>query len=91
MIPHSEVAQVAALEEYRASLIAQYGPLIGGRDLVRSLGFGTQAAFDKARREQRLPIRAFRIDGRRGCFAATAELARWLWMRQFGEEETNEF
>lgn len=81
MIPQPETAQVAALEEYRASLIAQYGPLIGGRDLVRSLGFRTQAAFDKARREQRLPIRVFRIEGRRGRFALTLDVAQWLVAR----------
>ena len=74
----------SAPPDYEARLTAQYGPLIGGADLVRALGFRTQAAFDKARAEQRLPIRTFTIDGRRGHFAATAEFARWLWNQQFG-------
>lgn len=74
----------ASLDDYQARLTAQYGPLIGGQELVRGLGFRTQAAFDKARREARLPMRVFTIEGRRGNFAATAEFARWLWTQQFG-------
>lgn len=77
-------APSASAQDYEARLNAQYGPLIGGPELVRALGFRTQAAFDKARTEQRLPIRTFTIDGRRGHFAATAEFARWLWNQQFG-------
>jgi hypothetical protein len=73
------------LHDYQQRLLDQYGPLIGGPDLVRALGYRTQAAFDKARQEQRLGLHTFAIDGRRGRFAATDEFARWLWTQQFGD------
>lgn len=73
------------LSDYEERLSARYGPLIGGIDLAHALGFRTQAAFDKARQEGRLPMRTFTIEGRRGHFAATAEFARWLWTQQFGQ------
>jgi hypothetical protein len=85
MIEPLPSAAPPTLADYQHRLVAQYGPLIGGPDLVRALGYRTQAAFDKARQEERLPMRTFSIEGRRGRFAATDEFARWLWTQQFGD------
>lgn len=59
-------------------LIDQFGPLIGGKDLMKALGYRTQAAFYKAIRESRIKVAIFEIDGRQGKFAMTNEVGKWL-------------
>ncbi|MBD8882310.1 hypothetical protein IHE49_17645 [Rhodanobacter sp. 7MK24] len=68
-----------SLGEYRLELTTLYGPLIGGRELGRVLGFSTQEAFRQAVKRGNMPVRTFAINGRRGKFAATADIAAWLW------------
>lgn len=60
------------------SLLKQYGPLMGGAELYRSLGFRSAAAFQRAVRDNALSIRIFAVPGRRGKFALTADVAAWL-------------
>ena len=60
------------------SLSAQFGPLIGGKDLFRVLGFRTPAAFRRALRLNRLGVVTFAIEGRRGQFALSADVEKWL-------------
>ena len=55
-----------------------YGPLVGGKDLMRLLGFKTSAAFRRAARMNKLGIHTFEIEGRRGKFAFTDEVECWL-------------
>jgi len=59
-------------------LLDQFGLLIGGKDLMRALGYRTQAAFYKAIRESRLGVNVFEIEGRQGKFAMTREVGQWL-------------
>jgi len=59
-------------------LLDQFGPLIGGKDLMKALGYRTQAAFYKAIRESRIKVTIFEIDGRQGKFAMTNEVGQWL-------------
>lgn len=68
-----------SLTEYRLELTSLYGPLIGGRDLGRALGFRTQEAFRQALKRGHMPIQTFKVEGRRGKFAMTADIAAWLW------------
>ena len=55
-----------------------FGPLIGGKDLVHVLGFKTPAAFRQALRLNRLELKIFAIEGRRGKFALTSDIEKWL-------------
>jgi len=59
-------------------LLNQYGPLIGGQDLIQALGFTTGTAFRQAIQRQQLPIKVFELPNRRGRFAFTADLHAWL-------------
>ena len=62
----------------RDHLIEQYGPLVGGGDLAQVLGFQTTAALRQARRRGKISLRTFRIEGRQGLFAFTADVSAWL-------------
>lgn len=59
-------------------LLNQYGPLIGGHNLIRALGYTTGTAFRQAIQRKQLPIKVFELPNRRGRFAFTADLAAWL-------------
>jgi hypothetical protein len=62
----------------RDHLTQQYGPLVGGGDLAQVLGFQTTAALRQARRRGKISLRTFRIEGRQGLFALTADVSAWL-------------
>jgi hypothetical protein len=53
-------------------------PLIGGKELILSLGYPSAAAFRQAQRRGQLPIEVFSIPNRRGKFALRADFAHWL-------------
>lgn len=59
-------------------LLDQYGPLMGGRDLVMALGYRTLPAFRKACRENLLGITVFTLPNRKGRYAFTRDVADWL-------------
>lgn len=62
------------LENY----FAKFGPLMMGRDLWRALGYPTFAAFVMARRRGTVPVAVFEIPMRKGVFAYTEDVARWV-------------
>lgn len=68
--------------ELAASLVATYGPVVGGKELARALGFRTQSAFRKALDRGALSVKIFEMPGRRGRFALSTELATWLWRQR---------
>lgn len=59
-------------------MLQEYGPLMGGEDLRRALGYRTWSAFARAVRAEALLVKVFEIPGRRGRFALTQEVAEWL-------------
>lgn len=61
-----------------SALITAHGELIGGVELARCLGFRTTRAFQKAAAADRLPVETFVLEGRRGRFARTRDIAIWL-------------
>src|SRR5690349_7802880 len=73
-----------SLEDYQDQMVQILGPTIGGAALVSALGFPTSDAFLKARLRNRLPIPTFALDRRRGRFAATSDVAAWLWAQRKG-------
>ena len=59
-------------------LTAQHGELIGGQALARCLGYRTQRAFQVALQRRQVPVATFGLPGRRGRFARTLEVVRWI-------------
>ena len=70
-----------------ARLTARLGELIPASKLWRELAFPSASAARKARSRGVFPIEVFRLKGRRGHFARTQVLARWLARAHI---ETNE-
>jgi hypothetical protein len=69
------MGEVSQLEE---RLLKEHGPLMSGAALQRALGFRTAAAFKKALRNGHLHLNVFHIEGRRGLFCLTSDVAGWL-------------
>lgn len=61
-----------------ADLSSRYGPLIGGADLWRLLGYASGEAFRQATKRGCLPVPIIHIPHRRGRFALAIDIARWL-------------
>lgn len=62
----------------RREMLEMYGPMLSGSAIATVLGFKSYSAFYKARREEKLPVKVFDLEGRRGPFARTADIADWL-------------
>lgn len=61
----------------------RHGPMLGGMDLARALGYRSLAAFRQARRRGQVEVGLFTVPNRRGVFALGIDVARWLsHMRQ---------
>jgi len=71
--PVMQLAQ--KLEE---DLLNLYGPMVYGKALYKSLGYGSGDAFRQAVSRKIVPVPVFPIKGRRGKFALTKEVAHWL-------------
>ena len=56
----------------------RHGPIIGNTTLARALGFANLAALRQARRRGHIDLHIFKISGRRGFFALTADVVEWL-------------
>ena len=65
-------------DDLALSLTSRYGPLLSSRDLWQVLGFPIPAAYRQALARDRIPVPLFEIEGRRGRFALTQEVAQWL-------------
>jgi hypothetical protein len=59
-------------------LLQEHGPLLSASDVAKLLAFRSTDALRQARIHQRLPIEMFRVEGRRGWFAATMVVAAWI-------------
>ncbi len=70
--------------DFESRLIRALGATVGGKSLAQALGYPSQDAFRKAHQRGRVAVVTFEVQGRRGRFAAAADIATWLW-RQRGE------
>ena len=59
-------------------LTQTHSELIGGRALAHCLGCRTHRAFQMDARSGTFPIATFELSGRRGRYAKTESVARWL-------------
>jgi len=71
----SDAPLVNALYEHFRN---QHGPILGGADLSKALGYRSLAAFRQARRRGQVEVRLFSLPNRRGVFALGIEVAQWL-------------
>ena len=72
-------SDVSALEsQLLTDIQRQYGPLVGGTDLLQILGFPSSEAFRQALSRGSIPVPIFAIPHRRGKFALAQDLAVWL-------------
>lgn len=65
-------------ERLQRDLQAAHGPVLGGSDLARALGYRSMAAFRQARRRAQVKVTLFTLPHRRGVFALASDVAIWL-------------
>lgn len=65
-------------DQLRSELLECYGPMVGGPELIKLLGFKTYTAFYRTWRAGDLGVQVFHIPGRRGLFALTQDVAAWM-------------
>ena len=59
-------------------LSERYGEVIGGKTLSHILGFSSMAAMKQSLSRKTLLLPVFFIEGRRGRYALTSDVAAWL-------------
>lgn len=59
-------------------LLRQYGPILTGDALKKSLGYPSMDAFRQALSRGTLPVPVFPLENRRGKFALAKDVAKWL-------------
>lgn len=69
-------------KELEDSLVQRAGPLLTGDLLISSLGYASKDAFRKALQRGTLPVVVFEIPKRRGKFALTRDVAKWLALQK---------
>jgi hypothetical protein len=71
-------SKVDSPKTLQLEMLQLYGPLMKGAALIAALGYPSSAAFRQARHRHQLPVEVFAIANRRGTFAHTADVARWV-------------
>lgn len=64
--------------QLESNMMKTLGPLLWGESLWRALGFGSAHSFRRAIRNGEVGVRIFRLPNRRGAYALTTDVARWL-------------
>ena len=64
--------------QLKDELFEKYGYLIGGSDLAKIMGFRSSSSFNRAAKLKSVGIIVFSIENRKGKFALTEDVARWL-------------
>jgi len=74
------------------TLNSSYGPVMDAKAICKVLHYPTVAALQAARARGKLRFKTVEIEGRRGVFAATADVARFLddiWGPDSGSESAS--
>ena len=88
MVSDDKETKLESLSEQIAiTLNAEYGPMIGGKNLYKVLGYNTSGAFRQAVYKKTVPVDIFTIENRRGKFALSIDIARWLAEQKFKNYE----
>jgi len=59
--------------------ISEYGPFVGGKNLRKLLGYSTYESFRQADNRKQLPVKTFNLPKRKGKYALTEDVAKWLY------------
>lgn len=74
--------RIEALDELakqiEKELYCHIGPLLFGKQLYSALGFSSHDAFRQALARKTVPVEIFSLPNRRGRFALSRDVARWL-------------
>jgi len=62
--------------------IAQYGPVLTGDALRKCLGYSSMAALRQAFARDKVDVPIFHLKDRRGQFALSKDVAKWLAMHR---------
>lgn len=65
-------------KEIERELYCHIGPLLFGNQLYAALGFNSHDAFRQALSRKTVPVEIFTLPNRRGRFALSRDVARWL-------------
>lgn len=71
-------ASNAGRSELYDDMVARYGLLLTGKDLLQCLGFKNAAALRQARFRGHIGVPIFSLPNRKGVFAKTKDVAEWL-------------
>ncbi len=64
--------------EIEKELYTHVGPLLFGKPLYTALGFSSPEAFRQALSRKTVPVEIFSLPNRRGRFALSRDIAKWL-------------
>lgn len=87
--PHATVAMLT--RDLEDKLLQRYGPVLGGADLSKALGYPSMRAFQQAVSRGVVGVPVFPMEKRRGRFALAGDVAQWLAcqrMRAIAQEIT---
>ena len=65
-------------QQIEAELYTHIGPLLFGERLYSALGYPSADAFRQALSRKSVPVEVFSLPHRRGKFALSRDVARWL-------------
>ncbi|MFT6908871.1 MAG: hypothetical protein ACJAS1_005578 [Oleiphilaceae bacterium] len=74
-------------EQLEKEMMSKYGPLMFGQVLYQALGFNSVDAFRQASKRDKLPIKVFSLENKRGKYALTKDVAYWLAEKRLSIEE----
>ena len=74
--------EMPTVRQLLREFLCLYGPVMGGEELRRALGYPSAAAFRQAQVRKTVPVPLFSIEHRRGKFAWTKEVVAWLALQQ---------
>lgn len=84
MTEHDPSEERTAPPANACALFKEHGPLLSGDALWRALGYVSADAFRQARSRGRVPVRTFKLEGRRAIYARTDDISAWI--SKLGEE-----
>lgn len=67
-------------------LLARWGPVMGSEAIAQALDFPSLSAFQRSVRRGWVALPLFSMEGRRGRFALTRDVAAWLAKQAAGAE-----
>lgn len=80
---------VQLTEALEKELFDRHGPLMTGEYLAKALGYQSLEAFRIAVRRKTVPIHIFPIEKRKGKFALTKDVAKWVAQLRVQSHDTN--